>query len=172
MHPLLLAAMSGSVSLAEYSINNLTVITEDQGSGADACESGIRFNSDGTIDRKENNNINHGGPGVQYNQVSSATDWVTPNAVSAATHYIRAVQSSFTKNTFTPAVFDTLNGTMDSFITLGNGQSREWSLEGSTNSAGEGNITWVIDFDIAKDAGGTDIVASGTITLRCLPLGP
>ena len=50
---------------------------------------------------------------------------------------------------------------MGTWITLGTGQSREWSLDVSTNSAGEGDADWTIDIEIARDSGGTDILDIG-----------
>lgn len=168
MHPLVMASMSGGHRIGVFTITNRTVNSEDSGGGADHSESGVRFNADGTIDEK----IDDFDTGPVYGIVNSATDWVIPNGIGGATHYIRATQVSYDVNVTTPAVIGVKNGTMATWITLGNGQSREWSIDGSTNSAGEGSIIWVIDFDIATDSGGTNIVASGTYTLRCLPLGP
>ena len=138
-----------------------TVTAVDAGAGADACEAGWRFNADGTVEDKEDSF----GSGPVYNQRSSVTDWIIPNAGSATTYYIRATEISFNTNQDNPVLFTTRNGTMGSWITLGTGISREWSLDVSTNTAGEGDADWTIDIEIARDSGGTDILDIGRYTM-------
>lgn len=135
-----------------------TVTAFDAGAGADACEAGWRINADGTVDDLEL-------PGPGYNQRSSVTDWIIPNAGSSTTYYIRATEFSFVANQLNPVLFTTKNGNMGTWDTLGNGITREWSLDVSTNTAGEGNSTWVIDLEIARDSGGTDIIEIGRYTM-------
>lgn len=138
-------------------LTNAGVLDTDSSPGAKSASAGVRINSDGTVDKQV---------GGVYTQIGTLTDWIIPNAGSAATFYIRATEVSFTENETNPTVFSTKNGTMSSWITVGGGQSREWSLDGSTNTAGEGDNEWVIDLEIARDSGGVQVLTTGRFTFQ------
>lgn len=158
----LLAAYAGAGGLTgDTGLTTQTLTSDSFGAGAQSCTAGVRFNADGTVDRLENS----GGGGDVYTQINSGTDWIIPNDASFRTYWIRATEFSYTENETALALFGTKNGGTGTWLTLGDGQSREWSLDTSSNTAGSGDVSWVIDFDIATDGTGTNIVASGRYTL-------
>lgn len=160
MIPLILAAYGAGGLNGEVSVSGHSVSTADVGSGARSCESGIRFNADGTVDQKEDN-----GGGASYSQIDSSTDWIIPNAAGQRQYYVRATEDTYTENETATALFGVRNGTMATWLTLGNGTSREWSLDTGSNTAGAGDIEWVITVEIATDSGGTDVIATAQYTL-------
>ena len=164
MQHLIFMFASAAPSAGVVTITNASANADDFGAGANECEAGFRWNADGTLERNERNS----GGGDDYQQVSASTDWIIPNAGSSTTYYIRGVEDSYTENETNIAIFSSRNGTMGTWLTLGGGQAREWSLTTNSNSAGAGDITWVVDFDIATDSGGTNIIASGTMTMTGL----
>jgi len=147
--------------LATITLTNLNISTSDFGPGANDCESGVRVNADGTLDNKRNRQQS----GVIYTPKNPSTDWIIPNSLNVRGFYIRATEFSFVANQDAIQLFTTRNGTMGSWLTLGNGVSREWSLDVGSNNIGAGNSTWVIDLEIANDAAGLDIVAIGRFTM-------
>lgn len=158
MHPLLHLLAGGGPAGYTMTVVGQTVLSSDAGGGAKHCESAVRFNSDGTYDKGV---ANSGSTTPTYTQLG---DWVTPTSAAGDGFWFRATETSYTETETNPSVFGTKNGTMATW--LAHTTNPEWLLESDTNSAGEGNIEWIITIDIATDSGGSNIVATESFTLR------
>ena len=95
------------------------------------------FNTDGTVDKHDSDTTT---------QFAAATQWIIPNNPSA-TYYIRATNNSGSNPTSGPAL-----STWHALTSV-----RTWTWSRSTN----GNTTGSLKIEIATDAAGTDIVATG-----------
>ncbi|MEE8306025.1 MAG: hypothetical protein V3R81_02105 [Gammaproteobacteria bacterium] len=144
-------------SLGVVTLTNFSANCTDFGPSSNDCTAGVRVSGSGTIDK----NIDGG-----YTQQNAATDWIIANSqATIATFYIRATEISYVENETGTLLFGTRSGPMTTWETLGKGVSREWSLRSQTNTAGSGNITWVIDIEIATDSAGTNILEIGRYTI-------
>lgn len=92
-------------------------------------ESGIRFNSDGTVDSKKN---------AVYAQLTAATNWIIPNSGGGGAYQVRFTNHSGT-------VFTTLAATEDTWIDLS--ADREWFMSSGINA------TMTVDFEIRRGTG-------------------
>ena len=100
---------------------------------------GVRFNTDGTIDRLVN---------ITYTQIDGATDLVIPNSALLATDEVR-LQANDGTATFSGASV----GTWVAFST-----NREWTYERSTDGTDTGNWT----FEVRR---GSDRLTSGIMNV-------
>lgn len=143
----IMAALAATHKKLTYTVTGGTI----NGGGTGSSDyAGVRFNQDGTIDSHI---------GLTYSQISSATDWVIPNAHGLGNHYIR----------FTSLTGDTLTGNTGAFsggedvwgelITVG----ECWVEDSNPTAAGALSSTFTVE--IATDSGGTNVVASGSFTL-------
>lgn len=156
-HMIYMFAAAASPIAGIVTLTDATVIDEDVGTVKEAI-AGIRLNADGTLEKNEK--------GV-YTQLNSSTDWIDPNSASAAVKYVRATEVSYVITEDSFSVFGNRAGTMGpGWLTLGAGQAREWTLTANTSTAGNGQVVWVIDIEIARDSGGADILDIGRFTLR------
>ena len=130
-----------------YTVTGATI---NDDSTSRTCTARLTINADGTIDKLEN---------VTTTQLSSDTDWVTPNEVADGDHDVRITNVVWT----TGAAFTNEAAAEDAWIDLS--VARVWDLI-DTNSSPTGNL-WV-DFDIEiRDPGGST-VASGSYTMKAL----
>jgi hypothetical protein len=140
-------AQALAVAAQEQSSESLSPDTYNVSSGASALFLGagtasaeVRYNNDGTKDRRVN-----GGSYIGNG------NWYNPTTASIGdTHWIR-----FTKVSEAGA---TISGTFGSWLQLNSARS----LSISTSS---GEATGVITAEIATDSGGVTIVGTGTVTL-------
>ena len=101
--------------------------------------SGIRINSDGTVDRLT---------GGSYSQQSSSTDWVIPNSAAYYGYEVRVTNVSWAS---AATGFDAEAASEDTWISMDN--NREWMIIDSTAGAsGTKDVTFDVEI---KDAGGT-----------------
>lgn len=136
---------SGAISIQNfYGTSKLTYRLDsdtytDLGINGVDASAGVNFNvrSDGTVVVTGDNL----GTLAEYN-------WITPTTGST-THFVRA--------TLTSGVFTT--GTTDSWLALTS--NRSWLVRTFTSFTRTATAT----FEIATDSGGTNVVASGTVTL-------
>ncbi len=99
-------------------------IEDRGGSGRTA---GIRFNTDGTVDKRERND---------YTQIDVATDWIIPNVAATSEYEVR-----FTGHTGDP--FTELAAAENIWIAIST--AREWKLvNGSGGSTDTANATFEI----------------------------
>jgi len=97
---------------------------------------GFRFNTDGTIDKRENGS---------YSQVSAATDWIIPNVAAATDYEVRATSVTGDAWATSPVADDT-------WIDLS--AAREWNVQ-DTNPLAGGTKSTSWTFEIRKGAGAT-----------------
>jgi hypothetical protein len=135
-------------------LTNWTATDTDIGAGSDLAVSGVRVNADGTLERLQ---------ASTYDEPNPTTDWLIPNDADPTSYYVRATEISYVETETNTALFGTKNGTMNTWLALTS--AREWSLDTQSNTAGAGDISWVIDIEIASDAAGTDILEIGRYTL-------
>jgi hypothetical protein len=121
---------SPSVTLSGASINDTDGVS---------ATAGIRFNSDGTIDKNE---------GGVYSQIGSTTDWIIPNGAASADYDVRYTTAA------SPNDFTAKAAAQNTWIDLG--ANREWSL---TLSSPDTHLTGDITFEIRNPGGVT--VATG-----------
>lgn len=110
-------------------------------SNGNTAKSGIRFNSDGTVDKRE---------GDTYTQVDSSTDWRIPNG-SGTGYYIKFSEI------LTPPTPDV--GTLDTWLELTS--NRELSY---INSANDSEKSGSFNIQISDDASGTPILDTAIYT--------
>jgi len=160
---LLAAYASAGILNGEVTLSGHTVSADDIGAGAGSCEAGFRFNADGTIDQKD---VSGGGAAV-YTPIDTGTDWIFPNEASYRSYWVRATETNYVETETAIALLSGVkNGGTGTWWEIGDGNSKEWSLVTASNTAGTGNITWTVTFEIATDSGGADIVASGSYTMN------
>lgn len=104
------------------------------------AQAGVRFNSDGTIDKNE---------GGSYTQIDANTDWIIPNGADKTPYTVRC-----TDNNANLAAGSAATGTWLAATSTWN-----WYIE--QTSFGTKNLD--IDLEISPD-GGTTIIASGNYT--------
>jgi len=108
---------------------------------------GIRWNADGTVDKKV---------GGTFSQIDASTDWIIPNGAGDSSYEVR--------HTFTSgASFTTEASAVNVWIALGSDRLYEL-LEG-----GESTQTRVCVFEIRKDGGAVIDSATYTFTADNLP---
>ena len=108
---------------------------------------GIRFNSDGTVDKRE---------GSSYTQVDTSTDWIDPNGAADSTYDVRITSVVWTNG----SSFFVEAASEDVWIDLGS--DREWSVQ-DTQSSGLGRKTVSFTVEIRKDEGA--VIDSATYSL-------
>lgn len=140
--------------LGKVTVSGGSVSDDDFSAGSSVAICGFRWNTDGTVDKLE---------GASYTQVSASTDWVQPNAKSNRRYWIHATQVSYNEVQETPSIFETLDGTMDTWLELTT--AREWKNTLNSNSAGAGDNSWVITVSIASDSAGTNVLDSANYTM-------
>lgn len=102
----------------------------------------IIFNTDGTVDKTED---------ATTVQVDASTDWIIPNSGAAGhTYYIRATKTSGDD----PNIGD------DLATWLALSSKRQWGQSSTLET-----LTCTLKIEIARDSGGSDVLASGTYTL-------
>lgn len=109
-----------------------------------SCTAGIRFNSDGTVDKLVN---------ATYTQIDSGTDWIIPNGSASGDYDVRV--TSVTGDAFTSS--PVANG---SWINLGS--NRLWSITDSDSGASTQSTTFTAE--IRNPSGTTVGSASYTLT--------
>lgn len=116
--------------------------TIEHGSGGGGAYAGVRFNLDGTIDKRE---------GGTYSQIDTATDWVRPESVYAGTYHLRWTQTSGSVGVspFAAGVWTAMSG--------GPHEWYEVEVGGSIDSCS-------ITIDVSDD-GGTTTLDSGLFQL-------
>lgn len=102
---------------------------------------GVRFNSDGTVDRNQDS---------VYSQIDVATDWVIPNGAAPGVYSIR---------------FTHLSGDVPSGASYGTWLDLTSSRELWLNSFGLGALSGSIRAEISAD-GGSSVLDSGDYTLE------
>jgi hypothetical protein len=132
MNPLMLL-MAGAKKHTTYTLSGAIIFDVD----TTQATCGIRVNLDGTIDKLQ-------GP-ASYTQISSATDWVIPNAQSSVAHWVRFERISGDTIDFT--------GTLSTWQQLN--ANREINYDVNSVSIRSG----IYSVEIALDSGGTNIVA-------------
>jgi len=115
-----------------------TVTLSGEGIGdsqsAQAAIAGIRFNADGTVDKRE--------AGV-YTQIDSATDWIIPLVKASVNYDVRVTNVTATGGL---AGFNFVSAASeDTWIDLGS--DREWSCR-DNNSTDLGDYSFTCDFEI------------------------
>jgi len=104
---------------------------------------GVRFNTDGTIDKRTGTS---GAP--TYTPIDTATDWIVPNSrASKRTFHVQATLNAESGG-------GTKLGTLSSWLEVST--AREWSIE-RLSGAGSGTSTWDLDIAISDDAGSTTL---------------
>lgn len=156
MNPLVNLAMMGAAGSGIVATLNLdghsTTTDTDLAENKDS-EAGFRFNSDGTVDRANN----EAEAGFVYNQIDDATDWIIPNARAALkTYHIKAVEIS-------ESDAPVKTGTMGSWVDLAT--SPQWDAN-RDRLAGVGTSQWVVSFAISDDGGSTTLVGPVNYTMN------
>lgn len=138
-----LLAASAGLNVRVYSLSGGAALDPDLWPGT--VSAGFRVLADGTIEKIETGEI--------WSQINSSTDWVIPNA-AAGTQYARM--------------------TVDTGDDFDNGDARatwlavstnpEWYFQGSLKNYLKSNSCTL---EIATDAAGANVVASGTYTADC-----
>lgn len=114
---------------------------------ASACTAGVRFNSDGTVDK-----LVHG----TWYQIDASTDWIDPNGDADSTYDVRITNVSWTAG----SSFNVSAAAEDIWINLGS--NREWSvIDTNSGPAGIQNVSFTVE--IRKDDG--PVLDSATYTL-------
>lgn len=112
---------------------------------------GIRFNSDGTIDKLE---------GASYSQIDSGTDWIIPNIAASGDFDVRCTNvSSGTSDDWT-----TEPAAEDVWINLGS--DREWKM---AVSAPFGLHDLTCDFEVRYNGGAAEDTGTFTLDLIVSP---
>jgi len=97
---------------------------------------GFRFNTDGTIDKRENGS---------YTQVSTTTDWIIPNTAAATDYEVRVTGLTGDAWDSSPVA----DGTWTDLSV-----AREWNIQ-DTNSTAAGAKSTAWTFEIRKGSGAT-----------------
>lgn len=121
---------------------------QDTVSGGGTARAGVRFNSDGTIDKRE---------ASSYTQIDSSTDWIIPNSSAPDDYEIRC--ASITAGGWTVAAAST--GT---WVALSS--SREWRVEETSEDSSQ---TCTAVFEIRKGSGSAIDSATYQATATLLP---
>ena len=100
------------ISASKPAIVTLSGASITHNGGGGGATAGIRFNADGTVDKRE---------GGTYTQISSTTDWISPNGLATSDYEVRYTSAS--------KAFDTEAAAEDTWIALGS--NREWNLSAS-----------------------------------------
>ena len=107
------------------------------------ARAGVRFNSDGTVDRRE---------GASYSQIDSATDWITPRS-GFGDFWFRATGSAVVGSATNVWIAHTSNP--------------EWRVEeASSDSTQEGTIL----VEVAAGSDGNPLLDSSSYVLRAINL--
>jgi hypothetical protein len=122
------------------------VAATDAAAAPSAATAGIRFNTDGTVDKRES---------ASYTQVNSATDWIIPNGAASSDYEVRYTGHS-------GDAFTTEAAAEDTWIALSS--NRLWQL--SKNTAGFYSCTCT--FEIRKGTGATIDTALCTFTANVI----
>ena len=105
---------------------------------------GVRFNTDGTIDKLTD--VDGGTP--VYAQIDSATDFIIPNvAVSKRTFHVQATLNAESGG-------GNKTGTLLSWLEIST--AREWKIERPSGD-GSGISAWDLDIEISDDGGSTTL---------------
>lgn len=125
MHPLVLAAMTGAPNLEVVTLSGEPIIFDADSDPVGPWESisGIRVNTDGTIDKYR---LNTGG----YSQIDASTDWIIPNGAASSLYEFRLDVTSNAPNYISDST-----GTW-----LAISSARTWLFR-NVNSA-ESSISW------------------------------
>ena len=160
-------ALSSSIALTSgnnFSLDAIDIIFEDAtdavdygiytsnvldtvGDGSRPCEAGVRYNTDGTIDKVVYNN--------SYTEVQN---WCTPTSYAdVQDHWVRFVRISGDSAGFT--------GTLNTWLKVSGTSSSNREIVYNV-SAGAGILSGTYSVEIATDSGGSNIVAGpSNITL-------
>ena len=109
MLPILKAVLASRTNWYTLNLSGETGI-DDLQSFPTPARSGIRINTDGTIDKRE---------GSTYTQIDSGTDWIIPNSAAAANFEFRCTNSGDTLNAGSDAVdtwLDLSGGALEWFV--------------------------------------------------------
>ena len=145
--------MGGVVALLGRGDNTSEVVTVSGESINDTVSqptdaiAGVRWNADGTVDKKE---------ALTFTQIDSGTDWVIPNGAASSDFEVR--YTALTGDAFTTAA-----AAEDTWIDLGS--ARLWEIR---SDAGD-NLSNSSTFEIRKNGGAVLDSATYTITANNLP---
>lgn len=146
MLPWLLAAFSPFTAI--LTLSGETIAGTDSGSPFDST-AGIRFNTDGTVEKGEEDN----GGGIVWTQMDAATDWIIPNGAATSDFEVR-----YTNRVGTPD-FTTSAAAEDSWVDMST--QRVWLWNETTS----GNKTFDADFEMRRGSSGS-AEASATYTFN------
>lgn len=131
----LLAAFANAPAI--LTVSGETIAASDISAPFDSTV-GIRFNTDGTVEKGEENN----GGGVVWTQIDAATDWIIPNDRAESTYEVR-----YTNRVGTPD-FTTQAGAEDTWIDMSTQRTWLW------NETTSGNKTFDADFEMRRGSSG------------------
>lgn len=136
--------ISGVVTVSGESISS-----DDDPSGSENPIAGVKFYSDGTVDKLDNN--------ATYTQIDSSTDWIIPNsAADGATYHVKATKANETNGTAL--------GTFDSWVVLsGSGEADyQWSIRKIAHTTGTATADVTVSI---SNNGGTSTLDSAVFYL-------
>ena len=114
------------------------------------ADAGIRFNSDGTVDKVENGT---------YTQVDSSTDWIIPNGAASSLYDVRI--TNVVDIGGSPEGFNHASAAAeDVWINLG--ANREWAVE-NVGTGGSSSVGYTFDVEIRYNGGSVLDSASYTV---------
>ncbi len=135
------AVAAGDVTLSGESIFQFS------SSPSDPQTAGVRFNSNGTVQKRE---------GASYVQIDASTDWIIPNGDANSTYDVRITNVVWTSG----SAFFVEAAAEDVWINLGS--NREWSVQDNTGTAaGSKDVSFTVE--IRKDGGA--VLDSATYSL-------
>lgn len=151
----LFGTLSGSGPSYTVTVTGRTISSVDSG----VQTVGLRFNADGTVDEYESAGA------ASWQQIESSTDWIIPNSFNTEGFHVKlTVQSGDSPDA------GTVLGSSDAintWLTLGNGTTREWFLENEDPQPSQSGV-WRVE--ISAD-GGTTTLDSGDFTMTANDLG-